>query len=58
MSRQFSGSDFTPPEQIKIRRLYVFPHYVDLELPVLARIYDRRIKGNRSIGHEIEDDQA
>jgi hypothetical protein len=31
---------------------------MDLELPVLARMYDRRIKGDRYIGHEIEDDQA
>jgi hypothetical protein len=30
--------------------------YVDLEVPVLGRMYDRRIKGYRSIGYEIEDD--
>jgi superfamily II DNA or RNA helicase len=31
--------------------------YVDFEVPVLARMYDRRIKGYRSIGYEIKDDQ-
>lgn len=30
--------------------------YVDLEVPVLGRMYDRRVKGYRSIGYEIEDD--
>ncbi|MGD8991653.1 MAG: DEAD/DEAH box helicase family protein, partial [Desulfobacterales bacterium] len=30
--------------------------YVDLDVPVLARRYDRRVKGYRSIGYEIEDD--
>jgi superfamily II DNA or RNA helicase len=29
--------------------------YVDFEVPVLARMYDRRIKGYRSIGYEIEE---
>ena len=32
--------------------------YVDFEVPVLARMYDRRIKGYRAIGYEIEDDQS
>jgi superfamily II DNA or RNA helicase len=32
--------------------------YLDLDVPVLARMYDRRIKGYRSIGYEIEDDQS
>ena len=32
--------------------------YVDLNVPVLARMYDRRLKGYRSIGYEIEDDQS
>ena len=32
--------------------------YVDLDVPVLARMYDRRIKGYRSIGYEIEDNQS
>ena len=32
--------------------------YVDLDVPVLARMYDRRIKGYRSIGYEIEDDKS
>lgn len=30
--------------------------YVDFEVPVLVRMYDRRIKGYRSIGCEIEED--
>ncbi len=32
--------------------------YVDLNVPVLVRMYDRRLKGYRSIGYEIEDDQS
>ena len=32
--------------------------YADLNVPVLARMYDRRLKGYRSIGYEIEDDQS
>ena len=32
--------------------------YVDLNVPVLARMFDRRVKGYRSIGYEIEDDQS
>jgi superfamily II DNA or RNA helicase len=32
--------------------------YVDLDVPVLARMYDRRIKGYRSIGYEIEVDRS
>jgi superfamily II DNA or RNA helicase len=32
--------------------------YVDLDVPVLARMYDRRTKGYRSIGYEIEDGQS
>ena len=32
--------------------------YVDFEVPVLARMYDRRIKGYRSIGYDIEDEQS
>ena len=31
--------------------------YVDFDVPVLARMYDRRLKGYRSIGYEVEDDQ-
>ena len=30
--------------------------YVDLNVPILARMYNRQIKGYRSIGYEIEDD--
>jgi superfamily II DNA or RNA helicase len=32
--------------------------YADLDVPVLARMYDRRLKGYRSIGYEIEKDQS
>jgi hypothetical protein len=32
--------------------------YVDLDVPVLARMYERRIKGYRSIGYEIEDEHS
>ena len=32
--------------------------YVDLNVPVLAKMYDRRLKGYRSMGYEIEDDQS
>jgi len=32
--------------------------YVDLGVPVLARMYDRRIKGYSSIGYEIEEGQS
>jgi superfamily II DNA or RNA helicase len=32
--------------------------YVDLDVPVLSRMYDRRIKGYRSIGYEIEEGQS
>ena len=31
--------------------------YADLGVTVLARMYDRRLKGYHSIGYEIEDDQ-
>jgi superfamily II DNA or RNA helicase len=31
--------------------------YVDFDVPVLARMHDRRIKGYRSIGYKIEDEQ-
>ncbi len=29
--------------------------YADVNVPVLVRMYDRRIKDYRSIGYEIED---
>jgi superfamily II DNA or RNA helicase len=32
--------------------------YADLDVPVLARMYDRRIKGYRSIGYEVADVQS
>ena len=37
------------------KKKVVIYDYVDLDVPVLARMYDRRIKGYRSIGYEIED---
>jgi superfamily II DNA or RNA helicase len=40
------------------KKKVVIYDYVDLDVPVLARMYDRRIKGYRSIGYEIEDDQS
>ena len=30
--------------------------YVDSNVPVLAKMYDRRLKGYHSIGYEVEDD--
>ena len=32
--------------------------YVDSNVPVLAKMYDRRLKGYRSIGYKIENDQS
>ena len=32
--------------------------YADLDVPVLARMYGRRIKGYRSIGYEVADVQS
>ena len=32
--------------------------YVDMDVPVLSRMYDKRIRGYRSIGYEIENDQS
>ena len=40
------------------KKKVVIYDYVDLDVPVLARMYDGRIKGYRSIGYEIEDDQS
>ena len=40
------------------KKKVVIYDYVDLEVPVLARMYDQRIKGYRSIGYEIENDQT
>ena len=31
----------------------IFHNYADLEVPMLARMYYRRLKGYRSIGYEI-----
>ena len=48
----------------RLHRIYdskkevVIYDYVDLDVPVLARMYDRRIKGYRSIGYEINDEQS
>ncbi len=38
------------------KKKVVIYDYADLDVPVLARMYDRRQKGYRSIGYEIEDD--
>ena len=32
--------------------------YVDFDVPVLTRMYDRRTTGYRSIGYKIEDQQS
>jgi superfamily II DNA or RNA helicase len=32
--------------------------YVDLNVPVLTKMYDRRLKGYRSMGYEIEDEPS
>jgi superfamily II DNA or RNA helicase len=32
--------------------------YIDMDVPVLARMYDRRLKGYRAIGYEIKDSQS
>ena len=32
--------------------------YVDSNVAILAKMYDRRLKGYRSIGYEIEDGQS
>ena len=39
------------------KKKVVIYDYVDYNVPVLARMYDRRLKGYRSIGYEIEDDK-
>ena len=38
------------------KKSVVIYDYADKNVPVLARMYDRRVKGYRSIGYEIEDD--
>jgi superfamily II DNA or RNA helicase len=46
----------------RLHRIYnrkkevVIYDYVDVDVPVLVRMYERRTKGYRSIGYEIEDD--
>jgi len=40
------------------KKVVVIYDFVDLDVPILDRIYDRRIKGYRSIGDEIEDEQS
>jgi superfamily II DNA or RNA helicase len=40
------------------KKKVVIYDYADLDVPVLARMYDRRLKGYRSIGYEIGDDQS
>jgi superfamily II DNA or RNA helicase len=40
------------------KKKVVIYDYVDFDVPVLVRMYDRRLKGYRSIGYEIENDQS
>jgi superfamily II DNA or RNA helicase len=40
------------------KKKVVIYDYADLNVPVLERMYDRRIKGYRAIGYEIEDGQS
>ena len=40
------------------KKKVVIYDYVDFDAPVLARMYDRRVKGYRSIGYVIEDDKS
>jgi superfamily II DNA or RNA helicase len=40
------------------KKKVVIYDYVDFDVPVLARMYDRRVKGYRSIGYVIEDDKS
>ena len=40
------------------KKKVVIYDYVDYNVSVLARMYDRRLKGYRSIGYEIEDDES
>jgi superfamily II DNA or RNA helicase len=48
----------------RLHRIYdskkkvVIYDYADLNVPVLARMYDRRLKGYRSLGYEIKDDNS
>jgi superfamily II DNA or RNA helicase len=48
----------------RLHRIYdrkkevVIYDYVDVDVPVLVRMYERRTKGYRSIGYKIEDDQS
>ena len=48
----------------RLHRIYdskkkvVIYDYADLNVPVLARMYDRRLKGYGSIGYEIKDDNS
>jgi superfamily II DNA or RNA helicase len=37
------------------KKKVVISDYADLNVPVLAGMYDRRLKGYRAIGYEIED---
>ncbi len=48
----------------RLHRIYdrkkevVIYDYVDVDVPVLVRMYERRTKGYRSIGYEVEDKQS
>ena len=40
------------------KKKVVIYDYADFDVPVLARMYDRRVKGYRSIGYVVEDDKS
>ena len=44
-------------KELQARKVVIYD-YLDFDVPVLARMYDRRVKGYRSIGYEIEDDKS
>ena len=41
-------------KELQARKVVIYD-YLDFDVPVLARMYDRRVKGYRSIGYEIEE---
>ena len=40
------------------KKKVVIYDYVDFNVPVLARMYDRRVKGYRSLNYVTEDDKS
>ena len=42
----------------KSKKEVVIYDYVDSNVEILAKMYDRRLKGYRSIGYEIEDETS